>query len=335
MCRPSHRAEDLMAMAREHPLFDDYWASKNADLAKITVPAFVVASWSDHGLHTRGSLEGFKKIASKDKWLRVHGRKKWVDYYAHQEMQRQFFDRFLKGIQNEVQYWPRVNLEVRERSHVGNYRAENEWPLARTRYTPLFLDASSGQLATALVERQAQRRYNVDDKTDKTANALFELKFEEKTEITGHAKLKLWVEAVGSDDMDLYVVIDKFDRTGDRVPFPSQSAYDHGPVAYGWLRVSHRELDEQRSTPYQPVLLHRREIKLAPAEIVPVEIEFWATSILFERGETLRVTVIGSDLHAHEAWKHDNVRTVNRGEHVIHTGGKYDSHLLVPIIPAN
>jgi predicted acyl esterase len=335
MCRPSHRAEDLMAMAREHPLFDDYWASKNADLAKITVPAFVVASWSDHGLHTRGSLEGFKKIASKDKWLRVHGRKKWVDYYAHQEMQRQFFDRFLKGIQNEVQYWPRVNLEVRERSHVGNYRAENEWPLARTRYTPLFLDASSGQLATAPVERQAQRRYNVDDKTDKTANALFELKFEEKTEITGHAKLKLWVEAVGSDDMDLYVVIDKFDRTGDRVPFPSQSAYDHGPVAYGWLRVSHRELDEQRSTPYQPVLLHRREIKLAPAEIVPVEIEFWATSILFERGETLRVTVIGSDLHAHEAWKHDNVRTVNRGEHVIHTGGKYDSHLLVPIIPAN
>ncbi len=135
--------------------------------------------------------------------------------------------------------------------------------------------------------------------------------------------------------MDLYVVIDKFDRTGDRVPFPSQTAYDHGPVAYGWLRVSHRELDEQRSTPHQPVLLHRRESKLAPAEIVPVEIEFWATSVLFERGETLRVTVIGSDLHAHEAWKHDNARTVNRGEHVIHTGGKYDSHLLVPVIPAN
>ena len=27
--------------------------------------------------------------------------------------------------------------------------------------------------------------------------------------------------------------------------------------------------------------------------------------------------------------------TVNKGEHVIYTGGKYDSHLLVPVIPAD
>ena len=42
---------------------------------------YVVASWSDQGLHTRGTLEGFKRIASKHKWLRVHGRKKWQFYY--------------------------------------------------------------------------------------------------------------------------------------------------------------------------------------------------------------------------------------------------------------
>jgi hypothetical protein len=335
MCRPTNRAEDLMAMAREHPLFDEYWASKNADLEKITVPAFVVASWSDHGLHTRGTFEGFKKISSKDKWLRVHGRKKWVDYYAHEDMQRQFFDRFLKGIDNDVKYWPKVNLEIRERSHVGNFRPENEWPLARTRYTELFLGARTGALSTAPFTEQAQVQYGVDDPDDKSQNASFELTWKEKTELTGHAKLKLWVEAVGSDDMDLYVVIDKIDRTGDRVPFPSQSAFDHGPVAYGWLRVSHRELDEERSTPYQPVLKHQKEIKLKAGEIVPVEIELWAASILFEAGETLRVTVLGSDLHAHEAWRHDGVRTVNRGRHVIHTGGAYDSHLLVPVIPAN
>jgi predicted acyl esterase len=334
MCRPTKRAEDLLAMAKEHPLFDDYWASKNADLAKITVPAFVVASWSDHGLHTRGTLEGFKKIASTEKWLRVHGRKKWVDYYAHADMQRQFFDRFLKGIDNEVKYWPKVNLEVRERSQVGNYRAENEWPLARTKYTKLFLGASKNELNASPLKELAQSRYAVDDLEDKSQNAFFEFAFKEKTELTGHSKLKIWVEAVGSDDMDLFVVIDKFDRTGDRVPFPSQSGYDHGPVAYGWLRASHRELDEERSTAHQPVLKHQKEIKLNAGEVVPVEIELWPASVLFEQGETLRVTVIGSDLHAQEAWKHDGVRSVNRGVHVIHTGGKYDSHLLVPIIPA-
>jgi len=334
MCRPTRRAEDLIAMAKEHPMFDDYWASKNADLAKITVPAFVVASWCDHGLHSRGTFEGFKKISSTQKWLRVHGRKKWVDYYANVEMQRQFFDRFLKGIDNEVEHWPRVNVEIRERSQVGNYRAEREWPLARTKYTPLFLDASKNKLVDSPVQQVAQSRYDVDNLKDQSQKAVFELAFREKTELTGYSKLKLWVEAVGSDDMDLYVVIDKYDRTGDRVPFPSQSGYDHGPVAFGWLRVSHRELDENRSMPHQPVLKHQREIKLAAGEVVPVEIEILPASVLFEAGETLRVTVIGSDLHAHEAWRHDGVRTVNRGTHVIHTGGTYDSHLLVPVVPA-
>ena len=48
-------------MAKQHPLFDDYWASKNADLSKITVPAFVVASWSDHGLHTPWDTRRFQE----------------------------------------------------------------------------------------------------------------------------------------------------------------------------------------------------------------------------------------------------------------------------------
>lgn len=334
MCRPTNRAENLLAMAREHPLFDDYWASKNADLEKITVPAFVVASWSDHGLHSRGTFEGYKKISSREKWLRVHGRKKWVDYYQHEEMQRQFYDRFLKGIDNEVKYWPKVNLEIRERSHVGNFRPENEWPLARTRYTELFLDAGRRALSATALQEASDTRYSVDDLSDKDQNAFFEMTFTERTELTGHAKLKLWVEAIGSDDMDLYVVLDKFDRSGDRVALPSQSAYDEGPVAYGWLRVSHRELDEARSTPHQPVLRHARELKLNAGQIVPVEIELWASSMLFEAGERLRVTVLGSDLHAQEAWKHNGVASANRGTHVIHSGGRYDSHLLVPVIPA-
>jgi predicted acyl esterase len=138
------RVEDFTEMQKRHPLFDDYWASKNSDLSKITVPAFVVASWTDHGLHNRGTIEGFKKIASKDKWLLVHGRKKWWHYYQKEnvEKQRQFFNRFLKGIDNHVKDWPKVTLEIRERRYVGKNRTENEWPLTRTQYTKLYLNAA-------------------------------------------------------------------------------------------------------------------------------------------------------------------------------------------------
>ena len=116
--------------AKLHPLYDEYWAGKNADLSKITVPAFVVASWTDHGLHNRGTIEGFKQISSKEKWLIIHGRKKWWHFYLPEnvEKQRQFFDRFLRGIVNHVKDWPRVTIEVREGYYRGETRTENEWP---------------------------------------------------------------------------------------------------------------------------------------------------------------------------------------------------------------
>lgn len=70
------RVEDLVAMRQAHPFLDDYWREKNADLSNIEVPAYVVASWTDHALHSRGTLEAFKKISSPQKWLEIHGRKK-------------------------------------------------------------------------------------------------------------------------------------------------------------------------------------------------------------------------------------------------------------------
>jgi uncharacterized protein len=99
--------EDLWRETEEHPLWDAFWASKAANLAAIDVPAYVVASWSDHGMHTRGTLEGFKKMASKQKWLEVHGRKKWFYYYRpdNVERQREFFDHFLKGSSAKLD-WP-------------------------------------------------------------------------------------------------------------------------------------------------------------------------------------------------------------------------------------
>ena len=331
------RVENYEEMARQHTLFDEYWASKNADLSKIRVPAFVVASWTDQGLHLRGTLEGFKKMSSADRWLLVHGRKKWWHFYQkeHVEKQRQFFNRFLKGIDNHVKDWPRVTLEIRERIYVGSSRTEREWPIARTRYKKLFLNAKSGNLTASLPNKPAHVRYNVSDMADKTENAKFEFEFDKRTELTGHMKLKLWVQADGSDDMDLFVAIEKIDRAGYLVPFAFFGNHDDGPVALGWLRVSHRELDKDKSTPYQPVHKHEKEMTLKAGEIVPVEIEIWPSGTLFERGEKLRVVVQGSDIYAYPEERHTNQHTdtVNRGAHVIYAGGKYDSHLLVPVIP--
>jgi predicted acyl esterase len=330
------RVEDLVDMARKHPLFDEYWESKNAELSRITVPAFVVASWADHGLHARGTLEAFKQIRSSHKWLLIHGRKKWEFFYQHVEKQRQFFDCFLKGIKSEVRYWPTVTLEVRERFYVGNFRSESEWPLARTEYVPLFLNPTEKRLQKSPLERESKLGYSTDTAGDNPQNAAFVHVFEERTEITGYMKLKLWVQAEGSDDMDLFVAIQKLDRSGDIVPFQYFSNHEDGPVALGWLRVSHRELDQQKSTPCQPFHKHQNELKLKDGEIVPIEIEIWPSSTLFEPGESMRLVVQGSDIYTYQGEMNNiaHTATVNRGIHVLHAGGKYDSYLLVPVIPA-
>ncbi len=331
------RVEDVLEMQRQHPFFDGYWKSKAPDLSKIEVPAYVVASWSDQGLHTRGTLEGFKQMSSKHKWLEVHGRKKW-EYFMRPdnvEKQRIFFDHFLKGTSDEVLKWPKVNIEIRERHYVGDMRPEREWPLARTRYTKLFLDARTRSISEALPEAQSETRYPAP-----SGSATFEHKFSGETELTGHMKLKLWVETSAGDDMDLFVAIHKLNQSGAQVPFAFFSVFEDGPVALGWLRVSHRELDPARSTPFQPWLLHRREMRLKPGECVPVEIEIWASSTLFHKGESLRVVVQGKDFYGPSeknyvprviATGHGPLR--NAGEHIIRTGGQYDSHLLVPVVP--
>jgi uncharacterized protein len=329
------RTEDTLANATAHPLYDAYWASKECDLEAIDVPAWVVASWSDQGLHTRGTLEAYKRMRSKQKWLEVHGRKKWSYYYepSNVERQRAFFDHFLKAPGTQVLAWPKVRIEVRERANVGELRAEQEWPLERTQYRKLWLDASTAGLYESPVAQAGEVRY---DPRSLDGCAVFDHVFDRDTELTGHMKLRLTVQAIGANDMDLFVAIQKFDRKDRFVPFVFYTLMENGPVALGWLRASHRELDPVRSTPQQPFHTHVREQLLEEGERVTVDIEIWPSATLFRAGEKLRVVVQGQDVHQDglpNAPFARHERTRNRGTHVIHTGGTSDSHLLVPVIP--
>lgn len=331
------RVEDFAAETREHPHFDAFWESKAADFAKIRAPAYVVASWSDQGLHTRGTLEGFKRISSQQKWLEVHGRKKWAYYYEPECVKRlqQFFDRFLLGKSGTMDDWPKVSLESREKFYVGAMKREIEWPIARTRYTRLFLNAAEKTLQRSLVLADGSCRYDTGTSTTAPGHAAFDIAFKDPTELIGHMKLRVWAAAEEADDMDLFVAVQKLDASGRIVPFPFWAHFDDGPVALGWLRASHRELDAARSTEYQPVLAHKRELKLARSQIVPLDIEIWASGTQFAAGEGLRLVIQGSDIYTYPkpvmCDRHEE--SVNRGHHVLYAGGKYDSHLLVPVIP--
>ena len=297
-------------------------------LADIEVPALICATWSDQGLHSRGSFEGYKRISSEHKWVYTHGRPKWSTYYSEEALafQTKFFDHFLKGADNGMRDVPSVRLEIRDTLDTYSVRYENEWPIARTEYRELYLDGRTKTLE--LEQPKAVAEVGYDSRTER---ATFNIRFDRDTELSGYMKLKLWVATSAGADMDLFVGVQKLDARGAEVAFYGKTGYNRGPAAMGWLRVSERELDTVRSTPYQPVLTHARSQPIAPGEIVPVEIEILPSSTLFKQGETLRLVVQGRDLFPHPSLGH--TYAVNEGTHTIHSGGQYDSHLLVPVIP--
>lgn len=328
-----NRTEDTWENVKAHPLIDEYWHSKELDLEGIVQPSYVVASWSDQGLHLRGTIDAWRRMSSAEKWLEVHGQKKWAHYYRPESRKRQlaFFDHFLRDRPTSLAAWPKVRIEVRQRHGVGHERAEAEWPLARTEYRALHLDAHGGRLAEQC-PAEGEIRYDARE-----GCACFDWTFTEAAELTGYASLRLWVEADGSDDMDLFVALQKFDAEGQEVGFTFYAFYENGPIALGWLRASHRALDPAASTPERPVHLHTREDRLTPGECVAVDIEFWPFSVDFAPGDTLRLVVAGHDIYRPE----DGVMlpfplhrdTRNAGSHVLRTGGETGSFLLLPLVP--
>jgi hypothetical protein len=320
--------EDYVAMARKCPLMNAYWEDKIPNFDNIEIPVYVTAGWLH--FHLRGSIEAFRRIASPKKWLRAHRDFEWADAYTPENLEdlMRFFDRYLKDIRNGWEITPRIRIDVMDAGEIDYQlkRPENEFPLARTQYQKLFLDANTSTLSPNPTTKESAVRYEATQ-----GLATFNMKFDEDTELTGYMKLRLWVEANGADDMDIFITIRKLDEKGEFLP--AIGLGEPHPGCPGKLRVSHRELDEKRSTPHQPFHTHRHEQLLKPKEIVPVDIEIWPTSWFWHKGQQLSVIVSGHYIRKPGWFEPFAWETRNRGEHIVHTGGKYDSHLLVPAIP--
>ena len=320
--------EDMFLNTQEYPLNNAYWESKIPKWEKITVPAYVTGGWNH--FHLRGATRGFMKISSKQKWFRLHRDFEWPDQYSKLGLDdlKRFFDRYLKDIRNGWESTPRVRLDVMD-AYDFDYqmlRPEADWPIPRTEYKRLYLDAKDMSMNNE--PRAVESKCHYDGNLGK---ATFDVTFNEETEITGHMLLHLWVEAESHDDMDIFVAVQKLDAKGKWLPANVFGA-PH-PGAPGRLRVSLRETDPEKTEwELMPYYTYDNPQKLSKGEIVPIDIEIWPQSKIFHAGEQLRVEIMGHyeriDWFEPFAWQTDN-----QGNHIIHTGGKYDSYLLAPFIP--
>lgn len=299
VCGPETLSEEELAKNRadfgaaiaSHPLDDDYHKARSPQWDKITVPVFSAANWGGQGLHPRGNFEGFARAASKEKWLEAHGIEHWTHFYTDygREQQLKFFDRFLHGKDTGWSKQPKVLLQVRHPGEKFVGRAENEWPLKRTRWTKFYLDPKSMALSTKKPTGNARLSFAAmgDGLTFLTPPLAHE------TEITGPSALKLFASS-STPDADFFVVLRVF--SGDMKEIVFQGAIDpHTPIAQGWLRASHRKLDKKLSLPYRPYHTHDEKQPLKSGQTVELDIEIWPTSIVVPVGYRIALSVRGKD----------------------------------------
>jgi hypothetical protein len=321
--------EQPWAMVLANPYRSPYSDDKAAKLEDIKVPAYVTADGATV-LHRFGTLEGFRSISSKNKWLRINNTNEWYDQYDPENQQDllRFFDRYLKGIRNDWETTPKVRVAVLDPGGTDQINVPfNKWPLAETHYRKFYLDASNGTLSRHPATNADRVSYDA-----KNGKAEFTIRFDEDTDVIGYLSLKLWVEADGANDMDLFVLVEKLDEAGN-VLIPAPLSLQYFPIpppgAPGRLRVSRRELDNKLSTQFMPVLSLRNQQLLTPGQIVPVDIAINPEAVRWHAGQQLRLTVAGYHIKGQLP-----VPTINEGIHIIHSGLKYKSYLQLPIIPA-
>ena len=336
--------EDIAAEGQKYPLADNpIWQDKTAKAERITCPAYVVASYSNT-LHTMGTFRAWRAIPDGKKWLRIHNSQEWPDFYddAQVEDRRKFFDHFLKGEANGWEDTPtvRYTLHDLEGGDITGIEART-FPPFGVSYEKLYLDGMMRTLGTAPKPADVPAKYDTEAEAPMVS---FIYTAAKRTEIVGYPKVKLWLEADGHDDMDVYVTLYKLDKNGSTLQqFTAlnrtarlHDVTDNGGSilrykgSTGRLRVSMRHLDEAKSTDEIPYHSFDRVEKLKAGEVVPVEIDMYPTGIVLYEGESLRLVVSAHDDAGSMMPFTPPVKPNNKGSHIIHCGGQYDSYLQLP-----
>ncbi len=343
-------------------LDSEFWRMRSARWERVTVPLYSVGNWTGTGLHLRGNIEAFMHAASKHKKLRIHSGTHFHPFHSEEGRtdQLRFFDHWLKGIDTGIMDEPPVKLMIRTGGDLKNYqfRFEHEWPLARTQWTRMYLRLNAerqsatgeaeGTIDPAPPQQTTQATYaasppshagvsssapsHASGSVGRTGISFETAPLPQDTEITGPIVLVLWVSST-TEDMDIFATLRNIGPDGNDVWEMGQQGNDEVPVAKGWLRVSHRKLDLERSLPYRPYHAHDERLWLKPGEIVECHVEIWPTCMVFKRGHRIRLDVQPRDGVGASAYRHYHADYNIGALNTIYTGGDKVSYLLLPVIP--
>ena len=261
---------------------------------------------------------------------------------ALHDIQLRWFDHFLKGVENGVLDEAPIRLFV---MGDNRWRDENEWPLARTRYTELYLHSGGkanslngdGSLSFAAPGDESHDQY-VYDPNDPVPTrggttlglamgVLDQTKIEQRQDVLVYSGQVLTedLEMTGPISLTLYAASSAPDTdfTAKLVDLRPDGYAQN--IAEGVIRARFRESASSPSI-------------ITPGEVYEYTIDMWATSYVFKAGHALRLEVSSSNFPRYD--RNPNTghdfgvdAELQTAQQTIFHDSRYPSHLVLPVIP--
>jgi putative CocE/NonD family hydrolase len=308
----------------------------NAESALARDNQFIVISPTNHCQSETGTTE-HTVVGGRDLGDARFG------FYA---LYLEWFDHWLKGADNRVTKRPKVMLYVMGKNA---WRGENEWPIARTKYTRYYLHSDghansrsgSGTLSTAPPKQETPDRYTYDPGNpvpsrggpicctgDPHADGSYDQSevesrpdvlvyttpaLEQGVEVTGPLKVVLHAASSAKDTDFSAKLVDVY---------PDGKAYN---VQEGILRARFREG-------------FTKKVWMKSGEVYEIPIDLEATSNYFGPGHRIRIEVSSSnfprfDRNLNTGGKnYDETKWVT-AENQVHHSAAHASYILLPVIP--
>lgn len=262
-------------------------------LDRVKAPFYSAANWIDTEVHAPGNILGYMWAASEVKYLETHSGDHINAYYGTTGLarQKQFLDHFLKEDGNSLNGLPKVDLLIRRGQHTYR-RAEEDFPPRDTQYREYFLTPSD------TLERGSPDTGNAHIITEYEGlegSSFFATQpLEEDFELLGFPYLVLEVSTTAKD-VDIFLTMTNIAPDGKLVELEGNHGERSVSVTRGYMRLSHRELDTQRSTEHLVILSQKEPAPVEPHKRYSIKLPVHPTSMVFEKGHRIQIEIGGQD----------------------------------------
>ena len=321
---PEQGGNGLLVDILLNPLDGEYYWERKVHYEKgIEVPAYHGGCWGIYGLHLPGAFRSWENWKGPKKM--IIGPPIYLDrpLYQYQYESLRWFDYWLKDMDNGIMEEPPITLFV---IGTDEWKSTTEWPLPETRWTPFYLHSNSLLSEHEFWPNEGSSTF--EDSLFNRGNLTFLTPpLIENTEVIGPIVLNLHASTTDTEILWFVSLLD-IDPQGNEAL-----------LTRGWLRGSQRQLDSQRSKPWQPYHSHTKHEPLIPEEIYEFNIEIRPYGILFKAGHRigLRIKCVDDEqpnnflqaIAIGHLWRQSVSRVT------VYHNSEYPSHLLLPVTKGN